>query len=962
MRSENGAQLDPFPLWAKLGTDDGTFRYHPLLCHALDTAVVAASLWGRGLTDRLRAALADGLGLSEELARRWVVFLAALHDIGKATPAFQFRLPTPRSELERAAAEHVRRAGFPSPELPPSAYPAHGEAASLALPPLLRARGVPVSVAFQLADAVAGHHGRFPDEARLRYAHVALGGSQWETARQRLFGELAQLLALPAEAPRRATFPALVLLAGLVTVADWIASTGDPYFPYAARLGARPPVQPSEYLECAERRAGDAIAALRWVAPPRLPASGFVTLFPTLGTPRPLQQRVEELAERLPPGEPTLVIIEAPTGEGKTEAAWLLADRWGVSGSARGVYVGMPTRATGDALFARVREILDHRYRTLGAESVVLQLLHGHAALSAEIERVRRGSALPVPQELWDDEGERDPNRAGATVAGDWFSHRKRGLLAPFGVGTVDQALLAALRVRHSFLRLFGLAGRVVIFDEVHAYDTYMLSLFERLLEWLAAMGSSVLLLSATLPSSRRAALVAAFQRGLGATDSATPALPSVSYPRLTIATRQAIQVEPIGASSLARRQVTLESLPLEPDADGFAALGRFLTSELAEGGCAAVICNTVRQAQACYQALREFFPSRADDGEPELDLFHARYPHQWRAEREVRVLRRFGKPGGVVALADGTQIPVSRPRRAVLVATQVIEQSLDLDFDLLVTVPAPVDLLVQRAGRLHRHQRPARPPRLARPRLVLLGPPLDEDGLPIFDHGTCAVYAEHVLLRTWYTLRDRPALALPGDTDALIAAVYDDHGEPPGPAPLRERWRQTAAELRETLDWERNEAAKRWVGPPWNQRLQELTAADLSEDALDVHPTFQALTRLGEPSLTIVPLVREADGRVALAPAPHLPVDLASCPDESEAVRLLQWSFEVSGARLIEPLRGSGRLEQPAAWQRSPLLSRVFVAWFEADGSLPFGSGRFLLLDRELGVVDRREDPDAEL
>jgi CRISPR-associated endonuclease/helicase Cas3 len=948
-------------LWAKLGkTEDGQHRYHPLLCHLLDAAAVAEQLWLRGLTPRIHRLLADGLGLSPDAAERWLVVLTALHDLGKATPVFQFRLPKPRGDLEKAAVRQVAGAGFSCPVLPENACLPHSTLTSVVLRPLLIARGLQPRLAAQLADTLAGHHGRFPDPAVLSRADLAKGDETWQAVRHGLFEQLASLLDLPRDVPRRVDLAALAVLAGFVTVADWIASISQPYFPYVGVLGQTLDLSPVDYLSRAREQAREAVASLRWNVPQRLPPADFQALFPTLGSPRPVQQAVAALVDRVLSDAPTLVIIEAPTGEGKTEAAWLLADRWGISGSARGVYIGMPTRATSDALFDRIREVLTHRYASSGPETVVFQLVHGHAAVSGEVERARIDPSLPLPEGLWNDERSTDARNA-VVVAGEWFTHRKRGLLAPFGVGTVDQALLAALRVRHSFLRLFGLAGRVVIFDEVHAYDTYMLSLFERLLEWLASIGSSVIVLSATLAPSRRAELAAAFRRGLGQTAS-LGALPVTPYPRITVVTSDACAVEPVAASTRSRRTVCLERLPIQPDEAGYRELAHYLANALSAGGCAAIVCNTVRQAQECFQALRACFPGRADDGESELDLLHARYPLVWRSEREMRVLRRFGKPGGSVPTPDGGRVPVCRPRRAILVATQIVEQSLDLDFDLLVTFPAPIDLLLQRAGRLHRHQRDTRPQPLAVPRMVLLGPPLDDHELPVFDRGTRAIYDEHILLRTWLALRARHQLRLPEDTDELIAAVYEDQPQPEEPEVLCRRWRETAERLEQSLAFERNEAAKRWICPPGDGRLEELTDADLAEDAVGTHPAFQALTRLAEPSLTLVPVFRTGDGRTTLDAEGEEPVDLAIRPPLQDCVRILRWSVEVGGKHLLPLLEKSERVCQPEQWQRAPLLARVRVAWFDPDGTLPLDRQTVLVLDRTLGLFTPKEAIDADV
>ena len=199
-----------------------------------------------------------------------------------------------------------------------------------------------------------------------------------------------------------------------------------------------------------------------------------------------------------------MVIIEAPMGEGKTEAAMYLADRWASTYGVDGMYFALPTQATSSQMFSRIRSFLEGRYK---GETVQMQLLYGHASLSAEFQRMRRDSHRVLSPRYGDAE---DVGQSGEVIAADWFTCRKRGLLSPFGVGTIDQALLAVLRTGHFFVRLFGLSQKTVVIDEAHAYDVYMTTLLERLLEWLGALGSPVVLLSATLPRNRRQALLSA--------------------------------------------------------------------------------------------------------------------------------------------------------------------------------------------------------------------------------------------------------------------------------------------------------------------------------------------------------------------------------------------------------------------------------------------------------------------
>ena len=210
-------------------------------------------------------------------------------------------------------------------------------------------------------------------------------------------------------------------------------------------------------------------------------------------------------------------------------------------------------------------------------------------------------------------------------------------------MGTVDQGLLAALEAKHVFVRLFGLAQKVVVIDEVHAYDTYMSTLLGRLLEWLGALGTSVVLLSATLPRKRRALLARAYAEGAQWPE---PVLEHEgAYPCLTWASGEGLGAVALPTSPWATKNLAIRWAASADDDD---ALADALERALADRGCAAVICNTVARAQRVYGALRARFPGVGDDdGAPQVDLLHARFLVEERERRERRVQRRFGKPGG---------------------------------------------------------------------------------------------------------------------------------------------------------------------------------------------------------------------------------------------------------------------------------------------------------------------------
>lgn len=738
-------------LWAKLERDQkAPPAYHPLICHLIDVGSAAEAIWRDAVSPWTKKRITTALGLpNEDAAGRWLTFIVATHDVGKACPPFQHRKETP-PEL-RALLNDARLVESSTPPLTDKPV-SHGAVSEKALQDdLVALFGWSDKVAAVIATAVGGHHGRFHGESAISdFGPSILGKSRWTDARHTLLRTLETLFAPPkATPPRTIDNAAAMWLAGLVSAADWIGSNAT-YFTYKVpdlRVpGAAPPTfDVGAYQIEARARAEKALSELGWkghtVAASGLTPLTFVELFPFITTPAPVQTVVVDLAA---PGDassdgPSLAVIEAPMGEGKTEAALYLLDHWAMRGQV-GAYIGLPSQATSNQMFGRVRDYLARRYDDADG-AVTLQLLHGHAALSAEFRLLFEEKVKPFIPSNIDADGEKevkDDADQPSVVASEWFTHRKQGLLAPFGVGTVDQALMAVLSAKHVFVRLFGLGGKTVVIDEVHAYDTYMSVLLERLLAWLGALGCSVVLLSATLPSRRRADLVASFIEGAtGVKRADQPGAEAAPYPRVTWTTTNAtastLRVAHVATSGRGQKDLHVVHLSAEETVVGapgtvFALAGK-LRDALARGGCAAVICNTVGRAQEVYEALAAEFSGH--DDAPILSLLHARMPFDQREKREREALIRFGKPGALVDV-DGVSTLVERPHHAVLVSTQIIEQSLDLDFDLMVSDLAPIDLLLQRSGRLHRHLR-ERPIGLEQATLWLCAPVLDGDGVPTF-------------------------------------------------------------------------------------------------------------------------------------------------------------------------------------------------------------------------------------
>jgi CRISPR-associated endonuclease/helicase Cas3 len=887
--------------WGKSGATPQEF--HPILYHMLDAAHIAQQLLDQTASPRWQHALARVWDVPRDALRRWFPWLVALHDIGKISSLFQGKLAAQRQRLQQ---EGFRFTGWFGGDKVSHTH--IGQAfADGARAQIFHAHGFDEQVARIGACAIGGHHGYYlllDDVGRARRA-LASEPPEWEALRHKAATLLYALLvedasAIPTTPPRHSTAAAL-LLTGFTILCDWLASDVR-HFPLAADV----PLE--TYIAQSKQRAQEAVRAAGFQQRTVSPATPrFECLFPTYLPPRPLQAAINAVPEELL-ANPCLAIIEAPTGEGKTEAALTLAHRMAWAARATDeMYYALPTTATSHQMFGRLRRYL--------AESLNLpapvKLVHGQAYLTEDDLRV----------ELADDG---DPEDRRALL--EWFSPLKRSLLAPFGVGTVDQAELAALHVKHGTLRLLGLANKVVIFDEVHAYDTYMTVVVERLLSWLSVLGSPVILLSATLPLRQRDQLACAYGCDLQPLRALGDA-----YPSIYIGNRGGGYATRVAASQPQRR-IAVAWLHLgDGDAE---AKARQLLQLVAEEGCACWITNTVARAQQIFRALQRQAPEGVH-----CHLLHAQYPLEERQRREQEIAGRYGKDG-------------ARPQRGIVVGTQVLEQSLDLDFDVMISDLAPVDLLLQRAGRLHRHAR-VRAAAHPQPKLYL-NAPLDAQG--DVDVSTDAhVYAAYYLLRTWQLLRARSTINLPEDYRTLVEAVYGTQATHEDDERLQKAWEA----LQKDQSLACQEARERLLlssDDPEELLCHRIASTCLFKEDEDGQAWIVARTRRGEESITVIPLELDADDPASATRArvseqeAWLPLDHPATRETQ--LRLLRRSLKVSRADVVQALKQT-RTHLPRLFRDSPLLQPCVPLWLR-HGRARVGDWT-LQLDPVLGLVIER-------
>ena len=955
-----------FRLWAK--TTDQTpaekrnqqrqDAFHPLICHLLDVAAAALELWENVLPATIKKRLANGFGLENDLetAGRFIAFLIGLHDLGKSSPPFALRGWNESSQTKRLLKLYENTDFYDTSAIKAVEAP-HGFVTGIELPAILIDKfNVPPALARQTAEIIGGHHGVFPTAADLKnikqHGDKSLGGRAWQTARLDLAARLAATIEVEADFSdlpnEKFGNAAAMMLAGLTTVADWIGSNAD-YFrchvhdSEAVAKDADFTIDCAAYFKTARANARKALKEsgwLNWVAVAETEKK-FEELFPVLKSRRHLQDVAIEIAPELT--APGIVVVEAPMGEGKTEAAMFLADAWNYNLKQRGIYFALPTQATSNQMFGRIKRFLGARF---AGENVHLLLQHGHASIDDEFGKSIRN--FRNIQNIYDDKSNEREREFANVVAAEWFTYKKKGLLVPFGVGTIDQILLAALQTKHVFVRLFGLAHKTIVIDEVHAYDAYMSTLLERLLEWLAALKSPVVLLSATLPKNRRDALVRAYLRGLEQNFEDDNTLKNTGdadvYPRISYTTAKmppktfAVRALETSAQNTKRLQIEWKN-----ESDFIVEL----KERLKNGGCAAIICNTVDRAQELFDQLAAdaFFQTPAADGSPKiLDLLHARFRYQDRKEREDRNLERFAAP-------DETGNSLHRPHTAVLIATQIIEQSLDLDFDLIISELAPADLLLQRAGRLQRHQRCDRAANFHTATFWIIEPETDQNrGLLIDDKGlpkfgkSGVVYDKHILLRTWLKLRDETKIEIPGDIERLIEDVYNPKQQCFDQQHLQ-LWNETEFALKSKLTDKKQKAKEVYLTRTDDDEMFESFKFELDEDDPEKHQTLRAQTRDEErPTVAVILLTAEEANSV----------DLDRAPDRQTAEFLIKREAKISRGGLTTQILANQGFKV-AAWQKSALLRHHRLIVLDQNNERLIGGVRLILHDRK-GVVYQNE------
>ncbi|MEE4482710.1 CRISPR-associated helicase Cas3' [Serratia ficaria] len=796
--------------------------YHLLAYHCLDVAACGYQLV---IDNRFHAAdILAPLGFSRTEGAYWFAFFLVMHDIGKFARGFQKLYPHNHPELVPDAGKiyPLRHDSLGYWLLNHYILPRWQEEDISLLPGNENKRQWAKSVDIWL-QVVTGHHGSPPDTASGALAFTRedmLAAEAYLLAIRQVFPETCFPPQFADKAWRRSLKKQSWLLAGLAVLADWLGSN-QRYFPFVAS-----PMLLADYWQQSQRQAREGVASL----PPATAVNTryeYQNIFPFIKKLTPLQRYADEADIGADGGQ--LFILEDVTGAGKMEAALILANRLMAQGKADGLYVGLPTMATANAMYQRLADAYHALFQPASRPSLVLA--HGASKMSKAFS-----------QSVWqgDNAGQLRYDTAESSASSEcnsWFADsRKKALLAEVGVGTLDQLLMAAMPYRHQSLRLLGINHKVLILDEVHAYDSYMVRLLEGLLYFHAAQGGSAIILSATLPYSLRCKLLGAFARG--AEWPAPMPVQDAGYPWVSHLHEQNLMEKQLATRAEVQRSVSVSWLTQLEDALNM------IEQAVAKQRCICWIRNSVDDAMLVYRQLqlRGKVPAEA------LLLFHSRFAFVDRLRVEQKTLDWFGKH------AD----PQVR-RGKVLIATQVIEQSLDIDLDMMISDLAPIDLLIQRAGRLQRHIRDENgktdgmtKDARSSPVLSIFAPEwqpnAQEDWLGEALRNTSYVYPDHACLwRTQAILRELKGITMPEQARTLVESVYEGSIEAP-PALLAVEDKVYGARLGERM------AAGQNV-------LSRDKGYDRRASSTLWSPAAELTTRLGEETLDIYLAHRTEEG-----------------------------------------------------------------------------------------------------
>lgn len=895
-------------LMAKTDAENGEC-WLPLWMHLRDTAYIMEKL----VIKWIPKATIKASSLCEDDFKRVALFVAFVHDIGKATSYFQSII----TEKNLDKRNEIINQGYQIN----SAYISAGETPhAFAGQWILQSDTCKFGIREDIANIVGAHHGKPIQSVSLNgeddlikvYPVNFFGAENGREIWVNTWENILKDALCEADIKKIDSVPLLnvqaqVILSGLLVIADWIASNTALF----------PLININDYGENTDYKKRVKEAWDRFNAPQgwqpeiyRMDKEIFKERFNFY--PNEVQKAMYETINECK--FPGIFILEAQMGVGKTEAALSGAEVLATKNQDSGIFFGLPTQSTSNGLFNR---LLEWAGKVSSQTLSSIRLAHNAAEFNEDYNKLLMQSHSLV------DNIETTDNKKisewGIEVH-PWFQGNKKALLADFVLGTVDQFLMATLKRKHFMLRHIGLVGKVIVIDECHAYDTYMNQYLERSLQWMAAYGVSVILLSATLPSERRSSLVKKYAA-------------SYARCRLNISdrdkTKDAVNWEKINGypiltwtdgdkvcQKVIEQKQTNKNIKIEK-INSISEMTKMLDDKLQNGGCASIIVNTVKYAQEIYEYLNVNLKN------VEIILYHAQFVMPDRAKKEKDLLSRMGK---------GSK--EKERYRFILVGTQVLEQSLDYDADVMVTQLCPIDLLLQRIGRLQRHDR-RRPDRLTEPICFLLG---DEDG-NAYDVGTKIIYGEFLLNRTEKILPKE--IRIPEDIPKLVEKVYDKQDR----LGMDENiYSKNLNEFINMQDEKKNKASAFLLNKPFDKSIKGMLINPKNDKTNNKDKLAEASVRDGDSAIEVILMKLGNDDKIHFVDSPAQTLDDSAfsidyIPTNAEARKIAMqrlrlphiFSASYNINKVIDELEKEN-MERFALWQQSPWLKGELILLLDSS------------------------------
>ncbi len=858
--------------WAKKEEKGGLFKWLPLKQHLEDTKNVICCLWEHYLSLGQKNFIINSLSFNsvdlsgEEIAKNLSIFLALTHDLHKCSPAFQTMPGYNNSrDLDDYLIERLESNGFYDLKIfdRASANKSHHALGSECL---LSWYGVGDDV----ASIVGAHHGKPIDSKRIidiQKSSYASNYFQYEDEENEVHKKWDE--------EQRKNFKYAMDEAEFKSIED---------IPKISQEGA---FLLSGLLIMAD-----------WI-------SSNEHYFPN-----EIQEKFVDAISGAK--EPGLIILEAPMGIGKTEASLVAVEELIYKTNRSGLFFGLPTQATSNGMFTRVEDWLESLSRDLESNASI-RLAHSKASLNDNYTSLAKNV---------------DPeNEEGSVIINEWFSGRKQTALDDFIIGTVDQFLLLALKQKHLALRHLGFTKKVVVIDEVHAYDTYMMQYLKEALRWMGAYKVPVIILSATLPKKRRLELVENYMRGGGLKwkEVKKPKeVLSTAYPLITYTDGDEIKFQ-----NNFRKIANKEIKVIREDKENLLNLLKQLYEK---EGVIGVILNTVKDAQELARECERLF------GSDSVELLHSNYIARHRVERENLLLSLVSKNA-------------KRPKRKIIIGTQVIEQSLDLDFDVMISDLCPIDLLIQRVGRLQRHDID-RSQFYKVPRLYVLGTSETFE----YEEKTKAIYDEYILMMSDYFLPE--VIKIPEDISILVDKVYEG-GEVDLADDLLKIMEDRALKRKVNINNKEERAKTYKLGKPDSTGKKTLIGLLETPVPLDTEEIGYARVRDIDDTIEVIALKKVSKGYGSFSDGIDLSMDIDN-PETAKIIAretlrlpLVLSKFPKAFENTIKELEAYNK-KNLASWQSKTWLKGSLGIIFDEDNSFIL-NGYKLIYDKKFGLFYER-------